>query len=176
VQVLEHQQQRPLPLGEPFQHGQRRLEQAELRVGAGGGWRARGCGQLRDQPRQLAEPAREVAERRRAAQRPQRLHQRQVGQAGADQVDAAPAQDGRAGAPRPLGQLVGQPRLADPGVAGDQHGAATAGGRRGQRGLQPRQLAGAPDQASRCHLGSHPATIRLVARCAARRLTPSMRP
>jgi hypothetical protein len=159
VQVLQHQQQRPPLLAEPVKDGQRRLEQVELRVGGVG-----------------VEPASQVGERRRAAQRPQRLHQRQVGQAGADQVDAAPAQHGRAGAPRPLGQLAGQPRLADPGLAGDQHGTATAGDRLGERGLQQRQLGGAPDQAPRCRLGSHPATIRPVARCAARRLTASMRP
>jgi len=179
VQVLEHEQQRPPPGAEPFEDGQRRFEQAELRVGgvrAGG----RGCprrhGQLWDQPRQLAEPAGDVAERRRAAQRPQRLHQRQVGQAAADQVDAAPAQDGRPAAQRPLGQLVGEPRLADPGVAGDQDGATATGAGRGHRGLQPRQLDGAADEAPRCHLGSHPAKIRLFARCAVHRLIPSMRP
>jgi hypothetical protein len=71
--------------------------------------------QLRHQPRQLTEPAGDLAEHRRAVQRPQRLHQRQVRQAAAD-------------------------------------------------------------QAPRRHLGSHPATIRLVARCAAHRLTPSIAP
>jgi hypothetical protein len=177
VRVLEHQQQRPPLLAEPVEDGQRLLEQAQLRVGgAGGRGRTRRRGQLRHQPRQLTEPAGDLAEHRRAVQRPQRLHQRQVRQAAADQVDAAPAQDGRPTAQRPLGQLIDEPRLADPGVAGDQHGAAATGRRRGHRGLQPRQLAGAPDQAPRRHLGSHPATIRLVARCAAHRLTGSIAP
>ena len=45
-----------------------------------------------------------------------------------------------------LAQSGGQTRLADPGLAGEQHEAAVAGRCLLQRGIQIGQLAGAPEK------------------------------
>jgi hypothetical protein len=92
-----------------------------------------------------------------ASQRPDRLQQSEVRQAGADQVDAVPGQHGGAGAAGPLGELGHQPALADAGLATHEHRATLAGGGRRERRLKAVQLSGAPDEAA-------------VRRCAARRV------
>ncbi len=61
-------------------------------------------------------------------------------------VPAAGPDDARPGAPRLLAEGLGQARLADPGLAGEQHEAAPARGGVGQRGSQVRQLLGAAQQ------------------------------
>ena len=81
-----------------------------------------------------------VPRERRAAQRPERLDEREVGQGGSDEVDAPSGEHGRAAPARPLRQLADQPRLADAGGAGDQRGRAAPGRRSVERLLEPRQL------------------------------------
>jgi hypothetical protein len=58
-----------------------------------------------------------------------RLGEREVGETGLTSVEAAAGQHDAALVPRERGEFVGQPGLADTGVAGDEHrgGGATSG-------------------------------------------------
>ena len=134
VQVLEHQHDRRGG-AETLERRAHRLEQVQLRR-ARVPVRGRGERRAGQQARQLLQPV----EGGRAAQRPERLDEREVGQGGSDEVDAPSREHGRAAPARPLRQLAGQPRLADAGGAGDQCGRAVPGRRSVERLLEPRQL------------------------------------
>ena len=144
VQVLEHEHDRCLG-AEPADHRERLLEQAQARVGAGA---AGECARLvarraGEQPRQLAR----TFQLRRARERAQRLDERQVGQARADELDAAADQHGRAAVLRPRRDLADHAALADPGRARDEHGPPVAQGGLAEHRVQRGQLLLAADEA-----------------------------
>ena len=93
-----------------------------------------------------------------AHERPQRSEQGRVGQLALAELDAVAPEDDDTGLARADHELVGEPRLADARLAGDQRqrGAALCGVAQG--GLQLRELAGPPDEARArhacCHAGS----------------------
>jgi hypothetical protein len=117
VQVLEHEQHRRggRVAGE---QGQRLLEDLELGTRGGGGGP-------------------------RAADRPQGLGQRLVGQLGADEVDRPAEQGLPAGLAGAAGDLGGEAGLADAGLAGYEDGCAAARPRGGERLLERPELGGA---------------------------------
>ena len=135
VQVLEHQHDRRGG-AETLERRAHRLEQVQLRLAGVRGRRSRRAASRAAGATAPGSPSRTA----RAAQRPERLDEREVGQGGADEVDAPAREHGRAAPARPLRQLAGQPRLADAGGAGDQGGRAAPGRRSVERLLEPRQL------------------------------------
>jgi hypothetical protein len=162
VEVVEDQQQRPLGGGRPEEAGEA-VEQPEpgrLRLDR------RRCRQVRqalaDGGDELGDVGRAgahlAAERRRVAA----LH------VGADDLDprperrrtlrlpAAAPQDGGAACRRGGGHLLGEPGLADAGLAGEQHHAAAAAGGGVQVGGERGQLGPAADERCRRHGGPPP--------------------
>ena len=135
VQVLEHQHDRRGG-AETLERRAHLLEQVQLRLAAVPVARSRRAASRAAGASSSCEPL----EDRRAAQRPERLDDREVGQGGSDEVDAPTREHGRAAPARPLRQLAGQPCLADAGGAGDQRGRAAPGRRSVERLLEPRQL------------------------------------
>ena len=95
---------------------------------------------------ELAEAAGERRERGRAGSLPERVGERQVGQPGADKLDAAPIEDRRAAAPPAPGQLREERRLPDPCPALDEDGAPAALGRSVERRLEAGELVGTPEE------------------------------
>jgi hypothetical protein len=130
VQVLHHQQQRAA-LGEAVQHPEQQLEQPRRGQRGldrpAGGLRA----QLGHQPGQLgAGPAQHPVQLPRAqrhGQRPQRLHQRRIGQDPFADVQAAAGERDRAELAGPADQVGDQPGLADTGLARHHHDGGPAG-------------------------------------------------
>ena len=139
VQVVEqHEQRRGAgDLGE--QRGDRVEEAqplgAELAAAQRRRRRRRGRAELRQHDPQLAgaraEPLGQRGERRAAGPAAQHLHDRLVGREPL-LVEAA-VEDDRAVVVRVVGQLGGEPRLADPGLAGEDDEAARAVGAHGAR-------------------------------------------
>ncbi len=130
VQILEHNQHRRLggPVAEQLQ---RPCECALLRAG------------------RLPVPRQSVAER------PQRLHERLVGQLRADEIDRVSEQDIEARLTCPSPELGGEPGLADPCLSGEEDGGAAPGARRSERALELHELACASDEHI-ARAGHHP--------------------
>ena len=135
MQVLEHQQQ-PGGSGQPpqqLQHGLAAHRRGVVAVPV-----ALGDGDRREDRPQRRPPRRQpvVGGEREPAQRLQQgLGQRPVGTGGAGR-NRPPGQDPDPAGPRIGGQLRGQPGLADPGLAGQEHHPARAVPGRGERGAQ----------------------------------------
>ena len=147
LQVVEHEQQRRAArdLGE---QGGERVEQAlplHARVAAE---RLRRLAQLRQQGGEVggarAEPLRRHGERGAAGPAAQHLEDRPVG-AGPGLVEAAVEDDG-AVAVRGAGELRGEPRLADPGLAGEQDEPPLVADRRVPRAAERGERLAAPDE------------------------------
>src|SRR5918996_6439464 len=85
----------------------------------------------------------------------QRADERGVGKLALAELDAVADQHGRAPLAPPAGELVEQPRLPDPGLAGDKHERGTPLGRVVKGGLQLGELAGPADEAGACHSNGH---------------------
>ena len=101
------------------------------------------------QPRQLPQVRHQLGQLRRAAQGPQRVDDRQVRQAGSDQLDAAPFEHRRAAGVGARGELADQPRLADPRRAADQQRAAAPRCGVLERGVELSELGRAADEPGR---------------------------
>jgi hypothetical protein len=139
VQVLEDEKHRRLD-AERIEHGPHVGEQPRLGVTAPAPVAAcQGIAQVRHEPRQGRRHGLPDSERGRAQQRPERLGDRQVRDAGTDEVDAAAGEDVAALSAGPVRQFGGQPCLADAGIAGDQHRRAAPRRRLGQRRGKPLQ-------------------------------------
>ena len=153
MEILQREHDRPLRT-ELLEHEEDLLEQPQPRVRpVRVAFRAPRVGQLRDEPGQLPQLAREGGELGRVADRPQSLDEGKVGEPHAHELDAPALEDGRSAAPRPLAELGDEPRLADPGAAADQHRAPVASARRVEQRLELRELVEAPDEALRCRGG-----------------------
>ena len=112
VDVLDHEHGGRL-LGEPAERAQQQLEQLRRHLRAGG---VATLAQLGHQPFELV--VLEAAERR---------DDRRVRELARLQRHALAPQDAMAVGAGPVGQLARHPRLADPGLAGDQHEPRVAG-------------------------------------------------
>jgi hypothetical protein len=154
VQVLDDQQQRGAGFGRVAEHAGHRVEQLQptgVLVGAGrGSGRPAGPG---DQPVERGPVAQRLGQRLVAGvgqlgELPQRLGERQVGQADRAEVDAVADEDRRPAVLRPPGQLGEQPRLAHAGLAAQQHRGRRPGPGALDRGGQPGELVAATDQRS----------------------------
>jgi hypothetical protein len=97
-----------------------------------------------------------------AGERPQRGDQRHVRQLALAEVDAVAGQHQRAALGRAPLELGEQARLADAGLAGQEHDRRPLAAGVGERGLELGQLGGAPDQARARDPGSH--LIKALAR------------
>jgi hypothetical protein len=166
VQVLQHQDQRPLP-AQPLEQIHQDLEEpapaqlAEEGLGSG-------LAQLGQQPGQIvaagAEQAVHLVRREVTYQGPERGHDRRERQPVLAQLGAGSDQHPR---PRVAGagqKLLHQPGLAHPGLATDQHHRRLSGHGLGQPGPQGVELALAPheDGADRpaCHIREHATEVR----------------
>jgi hypothetical protein len=139
VEILDHQHHRAL-LPEGVEQRQQALEQPRLASLAGD----RVPGQQRRHALAHRRGQRRVAV---ACERPQRRHQREVGQlALAAEVDGLAGQHERSRVARAAHQLSQQSRLPDARLAGDERQRRAPGGRVGERRFKLRQLGGATDQ------------------------------
>ena len=137
----EHQLEQPL-LAEPGRrgrHAQRRLQRRE----------GRACGTQHRVERVRRELVGELAHDAR---------ERRIGNR-FSRFGAVAGQHARPGGARPPGELRQQPGLADPGLAADERRARSAGGCRGERGLEDPQLVRATDEHGARDAGRHIAII-----------------
>jgi hypothetical protein len=95
-----------------------------------------------------------------ARQAAQRLGHRRERQPLLTQRHATAIQDPHALLLRCRGELLDQPGLADPGLPTDQRQQRLAAGGAGSQLVQPRQLAGAADEAARGDPVGHGASMR----------------
>ncbi len=131
LQVLDHEHQRPVG-GQALDHPEHQLEQARAARLAGRAGRAgRLWVELGEQASQVrprrTEEAVELAGVHHAHERAQRVDQRAERHPLASELDAAADQHPRSALAGPLGRLLDEPRLADAGLAADQHHRRLAG-------------------------------------------------
>ena len=154
LQVLDHEQD-GRGGGELAQQREQRAEQARLREVLGDrlAHRTRVGDQVGEDVRQLAKhPARNPESASSSASRsnlPQRGADRRVGDLGAGY--AVSGQHQRSGRARPGADLAHEPRLADPGRAGDDHVRRLAVDRTAQDVVEQSQLGRPVDQAGARH-------------------------
>ena len=142
VQIVEHEHERALLRAAAQQPGER-VEEPEARLLAGEAGRGRQRRQARAQlGHELRQLGRVGAERRaqplrlgRRHELAQHLHPGPEGRR-ALAFEAAPDQHLRAALARHARELLGRARLADAGLAGEQHEPAAAGERRVERALR----------------------------------------
>jgi hypothetical protein len=168
VQVLDHEQQRLL-LRHRVEDREQRLEHAHLLgLGARVARAASEAGQDRGEVGALARRQRVESGVAVARHATQRAHQRRVGQLALAQLDTVAAEHARARRARRAGQLAGQPRLANPGLARQESQRGGAGGAGLEHRAQLRQFSGSPYEAGARdpgrHAGSHPPRSRRGAR------------
>ena len=141
VEVFEHEHDR-VSGSESIEDREHLLEEAQAVVGPTvlvARYR-RVRGQLGDEPGQLAQSDVELRARDLGRDRAQRVDERKVREPGADELDGTSPQHARAARAWVLCELGDEPRLADPGRARDQHGAAVTVPRRVERPHESRQL------------------------------------
>jgi hypothetical protein len=158
VDVVEHEEQRPLPRPVLEQRDDR-LEHPQLGVRGVGGGRTRGTvSELREELRQLggrrAERGPHLARVVLVEVVPDRLDERQVREREL-RLGAASPQNGAAELPCASRELVREPGLADPRLAGDEHEppVAAVGGKK--RVLELRELLPAADEDGRANALQH---------------------
>jgi hypothetical protein len=191
VQVLEDEHDDRLrgEAGEQGVQGVEQLQLADVLLGAAGRARARPRDDGAD-PRHAAAgpfPAGQDRVREQPGQRGMREHgpltvgdlrhrldERQVGQSGLAGVQAPAGEHHGVLVPRQRGELLGEPGLADPGVAGDQHGHRGAGHGLLEGGTQPAHLPVACHQGDAGAEACHARMLAHLRRPAAPHLSPGV--
>ncbi|MDH6501877.1 hypothetical protein M2156_008096 [Streptomyces sp. SAI-149] len=138
VQILQDEQQ-GMGVGEVGEQPGDALEQSEPATGVPGGaapqqpLHHRMGGEGRGEPLVLRE-------------RPEHLGERQVRQSDITEIDTVTGEHGHAASGSPAGHLVEEPRLADPGVPGDEHGPRLSTPSPLQHPGKPDELVFSPDE------------------------------